>query len=94
MSRKLRKQACAWQEADQIRRYCDAVEAKYGDRADAIEWVAWARAHADAEDPLARAPSTPELSEVTLEELEPYLPDGWSAQGPDQGRRRSTYQDW
>ena len=87
----LHKEACDWEEADRIRRYCDAAEAKYGDRADTIEWLAWARSHADAQDPLAHPPSMPELSEVTLQELELYLPDGWSTRGPDHGQPRSLY---
>ncbi|HEX3511961.1 MAG TPA: hypothetical protein VHT27_12770 [Solirubrobacteraceae bacterium] len=90
----LREQARRWQEADQIRRYCDAAEARYEDRPETIEWLAWARAHADAQDPLTHPPRTPELSEVALEELEPYFPHGWSAHGPDQGRPRSPYQGW
>lgn len=54
---------------------------------DTIEWLAWARAHVDRQDPLAHPPITPELSEVTLEELEPYFPDGWSANGLTRGGR-------
>jgi hypothetical protein len=82
----LREQAQAWDEAARIRRYCDAAESEYGDRAMTIEWLAWARGHADALDPLASPPSTPELSEVTLAELQAYLPDGYSACGSDHGR--------
>lgn len=90
----LREQACGWHEADQIRRYCDAAEAKYADREDTIAWLAWARAHADRQDPLAHPPLTPELSEVTFEELEPYFPDGWSARGPDHGRPTGHHRAW
>jgi hypothetical protein len=78
----LREQARAWQQADQIRRYCDAAEAMYGDRADTIQWLALGRDYADGLDPLAAPPITPELTEVAAEELEAYLPDGWSARGP------------
>jgi hypothetical protein len=90
----LRKQVGGWHEADQIRRYCDAAEAKYGDRDATIAWLAWARAHAERQDPLAHPLLTPELYEVTLEELEPYFPDGWSARGPDQGRPSSHHPAW
>lgn len=90
----LREQTRAWHEAVRIRRYCDAAEAKYGDQAETIEWLMWARAHADSQDPLEHPPATPGLSEVTLEEMQAYLPDGWSAHGPDHGPRRSAYEGW
>lgn len=50
--------AKAWQRVERIRAYCDAVENRHpGDlRAEAGEWVAWARAYADRVDPLGSAP--------------------------------------
>jgi hypothetical protein len=72
----------AWDQALRIRAYCDAAEATYHDNADAMEWIAWARTHAQRLDPLAHAPAFAELPEATPEALQPYLPDGWSADGP------------
>lgn len=79
----LRRETEAWHEADRIRRYCDAAEATYGDRQDTAAWLAWARAHAARLDPLTQPPSTPELTEVSPEDLQPHLPEGWSAVGPE-----------
>ena len=70
----------AWDQARRIRAYCDAAEANYHDNAG--EWLAWARAHAERLDPLSDALAFPEPPEATPEALQPYLPDGWRAQGP------------
>jgi hypothetical protein len=72
----------AWDQALRIRAYCDAAEATYHHNADAREWIAWARAHAQRLDPLAHAPAFAEPPEATPEALQPHLPDGWSAHGP------------
>ncbi len=88
----LRKQTDAWHQAERIRCYCDAAQAAYPDRADTAKWLEWARAFATTLDPLTERPTTPELSEVCLEELQPYLPVGWSALGPEEGRRRNRYE--
>lgn len=72
----------AWDEARRIRAYCNAAEAAHPDSADAAEWIAWARSRAQHLDPLAHAPTFPEPPEATPQALQPYLPDGWSAQGP------------
>jgi hypothetical protein len=42
----LHQQSEAWSQADRLRRYCDAMEAAYGEHADSTQWIAWARAHA------------------------------------------------
>lgn len=72
----------AWDQARRIGAYCDAAEAAYHDNGNAREWVAWARAHAQRLDPLTTDPALPEPPEATADALRPYLPDGWSAQGP------------
>jgi hypothetical protein len=90
----LRNQADSWDQADRIRRYCAAAEAAHGDRTDTASWLEWARAYAANLDPLTQPTTTPELSDVSIEEMQPYLPAGWSAQGPDQGLRHSPYQPW
>jgi hypothetical protein len=79
----LRAQADAWQQAEELRRYCNAAEATYGDRSDTTEWLNWARAFASELDPLTEPPTMPALGEVGPEDLQPYLPDGWSAHAPD-----------
>jgi hypothetical protein len=73
----------AWREAEAIRAYCDAVEARYGTAAveadrGASQWLAFARARADSMQALPTMPPTPE---VTAEALRPFL-DGWSPYGP------------
>jgi hypothetical protein len=81
----LRKRVNAWREADAIRAYCDAVEARHGADAvidaEAAAWLAFAQAYADRAQQLPRMPSDPE---VTPDALKPYL-GRWSPYGP---------QDW
>jgi hypothetical protein len=72
----------AWDEAKQIRAYCDAMEAAYPEEDGVREWVAWARGHAAGRDPLASVPTLPEQRELSPEELQRYLPKGWDASGP------------
>ncbi len=79
----LRSQVRAWQDADLIHAYCDAVEARHG--ADAIaadpeaeQWLELARKHADHAQQLPRMPKDPE---ITPDKLKPYL-GSWSPYGP------------
>lgn len=81
----LHAQADTWQQADRLRRYCDALEAAHGEHPDSATWLAWARQHAHRLDPLAAPPTTPEPPEATLEALQEHLPRGWSAYGPEHG---------
>jgi hypothetical protein len=79
----LRDRVRTWQEADAIRAYCDAVEARHGTDAvaadpGAAEWLAFAREHVERGQRLPRMPSDPE---ITPEALKPYL-GGWSPYGP------------
>lgn len=79
----LRSQVRAWEEADAIRAYCDAVEARHGADTiaadpDAVQWLGLARDHADQAQQLPHMPTDPE---VTHERLKPYL-GGWSPYGP------------
>ncbi len=79
----LRNRVRAWEDAEAIRGYCDAVEARHGaavvtaDR-DAAEWLALAREHADRAQQLPRMPADPE---PTHDRLKPYL-GKWSPYGP------------
>lgn len=79
----LRERVRAWQEADAIRAYCDAVQARHGTDAvatnqDAARWLALAREHADQLQQLPRMPPDPE---ITPDRLKPYL-GRWSPWGP------------
>jgi len=79
----LRERVRSWEEAEAVRAYCRAVEARHGgdmiaaDR-DAAEWLALAREHADRAQQLPRMPADPE---ITHDGLKPYL-GGWSPYGP------------
>jgi hypothetical protein len=79
----LREQGAAWHAAESLRRYCDAMETAYGDRPETAEWLAWARAYISRLDPLNEPPVMPKAPEATPEALQPHLPDGWSAKGPE-----------
>jgi hypothetical protein len=77
----LRRRVRAWEEADAIRAYCDAVEARHGQaatEADTAAWLLLAREHADR---LQRLPTMPTDPEITNEALKPYLGQ-WSPYGP------------
>ena len=79
----LRGRVRTWNEAEAIRAYCEAVEARHGADAiaadpDASDWLAVAREHADRAQQLPRMPADPE---ITHEALKPYL-RGWSPYGP------------
>ncbi|HEY8722235.1 MAG TPA: hypothetical protein VIL92_00075 [Gaiellaceae bacterium] len=73
----------AWEEAEAVRAYCDAVEAFHGPDAiaadpDAEQWLVLARDHADQAQQLPRMPHDPD---ITPERLKPYL-GRWSPYGP------------
>lgn len=55
----LRAEADAWHDADRLRRYCDAMDARHGEHPPTAEWLAWARGYADRLDPLMQPPSMP-----------------------------------
>jgi hypothetical protein len=79
----LRRQVHAWEEAEAVRAYCDAVEARHGYEAisavpGAQAWLSLAREHADRAQQLPTMPLDPE---ITHEQLKPYL-GGWSPYGP------------
>lgn len=78
----LRARVQAWQEADAIRAYCDAVEERHGsdliDDPDAAAWIILAREHADLAQGLPTMPADPEPSREDLRAylggLSPYEP--------------------
>jgi hypothetical protein len=77
----LRAQVAAWQEANAIRAYLNALEEVHGDRPSAAEWIAWIRDHLDSLDPLLAEQCMPEAPEPGPEDLKPFL-DGLSPYGP------------
>jgi hypothetical protein len=79
----LRSRVSAWHEAEAIRAYCEAVEARHGADTvaadpEAAQWLAFAREHAENAQRLPRMPADPE---ATPEALKPYL-GKWSPYGP------------
>ena len=75
-----------WQQADAIRAYCDAVEARHGEEAVAKDsgagrWLALAREHASRLQDLPAMPADPE---ITAEALKPFL-GGLSPYGAGRG---------
>ena len=83
----LRQRVSRWEEAERIRAYCAAVEARHGTDVidgdpDASRWLEMARAHAERLQGLPRMPEEPDL---TPDDLKPYL-GGWSPYGPERGR--------
>jgi len=80
-------QIAAWQRAQAIRSYCDAIEQDRPGDADAVGWADWARAFADAIDPLGAILITPQPpADPSADDLRPFL-EGWSPYGPDQAAR-------
>jgi len=78
----LRNRVRAWEEAEAIRAYCAAVEARHGADAiaadhEAAQWLELAREHADRAQQLPRVPADPE---ITPDRLKPYL-GSWSPYG-------------
>lgn len=85
----LQRQAEAWHTAGLLSRYCDAVQADYEDRPETVDWLSWARSYIARLDPLREPPTSPEPPQPTPESLQPHLPEGWSAHGPEQPRPKS-----
>jgi hypothetical protein len=82
----LRRRAGAWEEAQEIRAYRDAVESRHGDAlATDIatqRWLRFARGYAESVQRLPRMPEDPELRP---DDLKPFL-GGWSPYGPERRR--------
>ena len=77
----LRRRVQGWEEADAIRAYCDAVEARHGQAATEADTVAWLRLAREHADRLQRLPTMPTDPEITNEALKPYL-GRWNPYGP------------
>ena len=79
----LRKQSESWHETERLRNYCSAVEAQYGDLPETREWLTWAEQYIAALDPLKEPPVAPASADETIEALQGFMPEGWSAKGPE-----------
>ena len=81
----LRQQVTDWRLAADIRAYCAALRsASSADNAnDRAEWTTWAEGYADVLDPLRRTNLLAADPEPTPAALQPYLPRGFSAHGPE-----------
>jgi hypothetical protein len=83
----LEQQVKSWRLIQDLRRYCDALEARIADAdedepvAEAKRWLQYARDHAEIMDPLFQLPVTPK-PKLRPQDLEPHL-DGWSPHGPE-----------
>ena len=74
----LQRQVVRWQEADAIRRYCQALEQQTGDHERGMgEWIEWARRYADRVDPLLNPPGMPADPDAAPDALRP----SWDAAG-------------
>lgn len=82
----LLQRAEAWQRAELVRRYLDALHARVETLPDeeqrrrAAEWLAWAERRAEQLDPLNGGLGFPEEPEATAEALAPFLP-AWLRRG-------------
>lgn len=83
--------AQAWNQADQLRRYCDALATAHGEDPNTAEWLEWAREYTARLDPLTTPPTMPDPPEETPEALQQHLPRGWSAHGPEHGHGTSYW---
>jgi hypothetical protein len=89
-AKELRKQAERWREARALTEYCDAIEASHGKDAQTAEWLSWARTFIEDLDPTSAPPTGPKLEEPSAENLQPFMPEGWSAIGPDEREPQSN----
>ena len=82
----LRRRVDAWEKADRVRAYCDAIEQRHGEEIAsdpaAGRWLEFARQRANQAQRLPRMPTDPELRS---EDLAPFL-GGLSPHGPHRER--------
>lgn len=83
----LRSRLDAWEEAQRIRRYCEAMNATADDSEETAAWLTWAGDYAKKIDPIGVPTSLPEDPEMTHEAVQRHLPAGWSTYGPEGGWR-------
>lgn len=77
----LRAQAEAWREANALRTYLAALGVTYGETEEPSEWIEWVSAYIERLDPLRSPPVMPDTSELSAEDLKPFL-GGLSPYGP------------
>ncbi|MDI3402875.1 hypothetical protein [Streptomyces cavernicola] len=94
----LNEQAAQWKDVAVLRQYCEALERRIDEAVDveaaevasAREWLAWARRHIEANDPLHQLPEMPTTHEPKPDELKPYL-HGWNPYGPEPHSRWGNF---
>lgn len=79
----LRKQAARWHEANELRAYRNEMEARHGDVAETRRWIEWIDGFIAKLDPLTSPPTLPAAPEESVDALQPFMPEGWSAEGPE-----------
>ncbi len=84
----------AWDEAERIRRYCQAMETTAGESEETATWVAWALGYAEKIDPIGVPTSLPEDPVMTHEAVQEHLPDGWSTYGAEHRWRPRPRRAW
>lgn len=77
LATELRRQSADWHEAAALRRYCEALDEALGDDVSTAtrDWVTWARAYAEALDPLSGSslPGRPLVPEVHDWQVETWM---------------------
>ena len=79
----LRKQAARWSEANDLRAYRNEMEARFGDVEGTQQWIEWIDEFIDKLDPLTSPPTLPSVLEESADALQPFMPEGWSAEDPE-----------
>lgn len=79
----LRRQAARWREANDLRAYRNKMEARFGEVEDTRRWIEWIDEFIDKLDPLTSPPTLPAAPEQSVDALQPFMPEGWSAKDPE-----------
>ncbi|MBJ7459594.1 MAG: hypothetical protein JHD02_10435 [Thermoleophilaceae bacterium] len=84
----LHEQTERWHHIEAIRQYCAAAGRTHGRAPETAAFLAWAEGYVAANDPLATPPTLSNDLQPTEEQLDRYMPAGWTAKGPDAQPRR------
>lgn len=79
----LLEQVSDWQRAESLRAYRNELESTHGKHPGTESWIIWIDEHIKSLDPLSQPPVLPEAPEETVDALQPFMPEGWSAQSPE-----------
>lgn len=70
-----------------MRNLCAELRQRHEGEPDAATYLEWAESYLDANDPLQQPPVLVSERTKLVAELEPFMPKGWSAAGPDEKPR-------